>query len=351
MSDPIVSVDEETLKGDLRELVRKTAQDTLNALLEQEAEEMVGAGRCERTAGRGAYRSGHCKRKPATTSGQIELDVPKLRGATFRTAPIERCRRREASVEEAIIEMRLAGASTGRIEDVGEILWGAGASAGTVSNLNEKAYKSVEGRRSGPLAGEYPHAFTDGVYLKRSWGGPYENAGVLVAMGVDGDGRREVIGCAGGSRREFPLRPRGRGPRGVRMATGDKRRGMAGAPEEVFPRPGTRGARCTSTAASFPRCPSRGARRSPRCRRPYAPRSRRRPPSPRRAKRPPAPRACGSGPRRGSCARAALRRRPTPTSRCGTGPGSARTTPSSGSTARSGAGRGRSAPSPTTATP
>ena len=206
MSDPIVSVDEETLKGDLRELVRKTAQDTLNALLEQEAEEMVGAGRCERTAGRGAYRSGHCKRKPATTSGQIELDVPKLRGATFRTAPIERCRRREASVEEAIIEMRLAGASTGRIEDVGEILWGAGASAGTVSNLNEKAYKSVEGRRSGPLAGEYPHAFTDGVYLKRSWGGPYENAGVLVAMGVDGDGRREVIGCAGGSRS-----PRARG--------------------------------------------------------------------------------------------------------------------------------------------
>ena len=105
MSNPIVSVDEETLKGDLRELVRKTVQDTINALLEQEAEEMVGAERYERTAGREAYRSGHYKRKLVTTSGQIELDVPKLRGATFQTAVIERYRRRETSVEEAIIEM------------------------------------------------------------------------------------------------------------------------------------------------------------------------------------------------------------------------------------------------------
>ena len=88
MSDPIVSVDEESLRKDIVELVRKTVQDTLNALLEQEAEEMVGAERYERTAGREAYRSGHYKRKLVTTSGQIELDVPKLRGATFQTAVI-----------------------------------------------------------------------------------------------------------------------------------------------------------------------------------------------------------------------------------------------------------------------
>ena len=88
MSDPIVSVDEESLRKDIVELVRKTVQDTLNALLEQEAEEMVGAERYERTAGREAYRSGHYKRKLTTTSGQIELDVPKLRGATFQTAVV-----------------------------------------------------------------------------------------------------------------------------------------------------------------------------------------------------------------------------------------------------------------------
>ena len=249
MSNPIVSVDEETLKGDLRELVRKTVQDTINALLEQEAEEMVGAERYERTAGREAYRSGHYKRRLTTTSGQIELDVPKLRGATFHTAVIERYRRRETSVEEAIIEMYLAGVSTRRIEDVSEILWGAGVSAGTVSNLNEKAYKSVEEWRSRPLAGEYPYVFIDGIYLKRSWGGSYENVSILVAIGVNGDGRREIIGCAEGfteskdSWREFLLWLRERGLRGVRMVTGDRCQGMVGALEEVFPQ--ARYQRCT----------------------------------------------------------------------------------------------------------
>lgn len=249
MSNPIVSVDEETLKGDLRELVRKTVQDTINALLEQEAEEMVGAERYERTAGREAYRSGHYKRKLTTTSGQIELDVPKLRGATFQTAVIERYRRRETSVEEAIIEMYLAGVSTRRIEDVSEILWGAGVSAGTVSNLNEKAYRSVEEWRSRPLSGEYPYVFIDGIYLKRSWGGSYENVSILVAIGVNGDGRREIIGCAEGfteskdSWREFLLWLRERGLRGVRMVTGDRCQGMVGALEEVFPQ--ARYQRCT----------------------------------------------------------------------------------------------------------
>ena len=105
MSDPIGSVDEESLGKDVVELVRKTAHHPLGLLLEQEAEGMVGAGRYERTAGREAYRSGHYKRKLVTTSGQIELDVPKPRGATSQAAVIERYRRRETSVEEAIAEM------------------------------------------------------------------------------------------------------------------------------------------------------------------------------------------------------------------------------------------------------
>lgn len=241
MSNPIVSVDEESLRGDIVELVRKTIQDTLNALLEQEADEMVGAERYERTADREAYRSGHYKRKLVTTSGQIELEVPKLRGATFQTAVIERYRRRETSVEEAIIEMYLAGVSTRRIEDVSEILWGAGVSAGTVSNLNEKAYRSVEEWRGRPLSGEYPYVFIDGIYLKRSWGGSYENVSILVAIGVNGDGRREIIGCAEGfaeskdSWKEFLPWLKGRGLSGVRMVTGDKCQGMVGALEEVFP--------------------------------------------------------------------------------------------------------------------
>ena len=118
MSANIVSVDEESLRNDIKNLVRKTVEETLNALLDEEAAELVGAGRYERTAGREAYRSGHYTRRLVTGAGEVELSVPKLRGATFQTAVIERYRRRETSVEEAIVEMYLAGVSTRRIEDV-----------------------------------------------------------------------------------------------------------------------------------------------------------------------------------------------------------------------------------------
>lgn len=108
--------------------MRRTVEETLD----EEASELVGAERYERTAGREAYCSGHYARELVTGAGEVELSVPKLRGATFRTAVIERYRRREASVEEAIVEMCLAGASTKRIEGVSELLWG-GCSYGFVN--------------------------------------------------------------------------------------------------------------------------------------------------------------------------------------------------------------------------
>ena len=113
-------------------------------MLDEEADRLVGAGPYERTDERAAYRAGHYERGFTTTSGRVTLKMPKLKGMRFATAVIERRKRRETSVEEAIIEMYLAGVSTRRIEDVDETLWGAGVSAGTVSNLNDKAFKAVE---------------------------------------------------------------------------------------------------------------------------------------------------------------------------------------------------------------
>ena len=241
MPEPIVTLNEESLKSDLRELVRRTVEDTLNGLLEEEADDLVGAGRYERTADREAYRAGHYDRKLATTSGEVTLRMPKLKGVRFATAIIERYRRRETSAGEAMIEMYLAGVSTRRIEDVSEVLWGSGVSAATVSNLNEKAFASVEGWRNRPLARAYPYACVDGIYLKRSWGGICENVAVMVAIGVNDDGYREVIGAAEGFTessecwREFLSWLKSRGLRGVRMFTGDKAAGMVGSIAEVFP--------------------------------------------------------------------------------------------------------------------
>ena len=241
MPDPIVSLNEESLRADLGELVRRTVEDTLNGLLEEEAGDLVGAERYERTADREAYRAGHYERKLATTSGEVTIRMPKLKGMRFTTAIIEHYRRRETSVEEAMIEMYLAGVSTRHIEDVGEILWGSSASASTVSNLNEKAFEAVEAWRNHPLERAYPYVYVDGIYLKRSWEGSHENVAVMVAIGVNDDGYREVIGAAEGFTesaecwREFLSWLRSRGLRGVRMFTGDKAAGMVGSIAEVFP--------------------------------------------------------------------------------------------------------------------
>ncbi len=109
MSDPIAALDEGAIRGELKELVRQTVEDTLNALLEEEADDLVKADRYERTAEREAYRAGHYERGPTTASSQVTIKMPKLKGMRFATAIIERHERRETSAEEAMIETRLAG--------------------------------------------------------------------------------------------------------------------------------------------------------------------------------------------------------------------------------------------------
>ena len=102
MSDNIIQLNEDLIKHDLKDLVRSSVEETLNALLDKEADELVNAQKYERSADRQGYRSGHYKRNFQTTAGDVELKVPKLKGVPFETAIIERCRRRESSVEEAL---------------------------------------------------------------------------------------------------------------------------------------------------------------------------------------------------------------------------------------------------------
>ena len=171
MFDNIIQLNEDLIKHDLKDLVRSSVEETLNALLDKEADELINAQKYERSADRQGYRSDHYKRNFQTTAGKVELKVPKLKGVPFETAIIERYRRRESSVEEALIEMYLAGVSVRRVEDITEALWGTKVSPATISNLNKKAYGHIEQWRSRPLSGDYPYVYVDGVYLKRCWGG------------------------------------------------------------------------------------------------------------------------------------------------------------------------------------
>ena len=192
MPNRIVQLNEEVIKGEIRELVRESVEEALNGLLEAEAEKLTQAARYERSEERQGYRSGHYDRDLTTTSGEVTLHVPRLKGVTFETAIIDRYRRRESSVEEALIEMYLAGVSVRRVEDITEALWGTKVSPSTISELNKKAYVNIENWRSRKLNGNYPYVYVDGIYSKRNWGGAYENVAILAAIGVNEEGYQRL---------------------------------------------------------------------------------------------------------------------------------------------------------------
>ena len=224
----IIQINEAQIKDHLGEIVRGTVQETLNALLDEEASRLCNARRYERTEERKSTRAGHYTRTLQTKAGEVDLKMPKLRVLPFETAIIERYRRRESSVEEALVEMYLAGVSVRRVEDITEALWGSKVSPGTISNLNARIYTTIEDWRQRPIEGEHPYVYLDGIALKRSWAGEVRNVSVLVAVGVNRDGYREILGVAEGAREDkeswtsFLRYLKDRGLKGVELFTSDK---------------------------------------------------------------------------------------------------------------------------------
>jgi putative transposase len=237
----VIKIDEGKVRQHVEEVVRQSVEDTLNGLLEAEADELCGAKRYERSLERLDTRAGHYQRKLQTKAGEVALKVPRLRNMPFETQIIERYRRRESSVEEALIEMYLAGVSVRRVEDITEALWGTRVSPSTVSELNQKIYSHIDAWRNRPLEGEYPYVYLDGIWLKRSWGGHTENVAVLVAIAVGRDGYREVLGTCEGTKedkeswRNFLRHLKERGLKGVRLVISDKCLGLMEALGEFFP--------------------------------------------------------------------------------------------------------------------
>ena len=127
----VIKINEAQIQDHLDEMVRSTVEETLNAMLDAEADQLCGAKRYERSDTRTNGRAGHYGRSFHTKAGEVELKIPKLRYAKFETAIIERYKRRESSVKEALMEMYLTGVSVRHVEDVTEALWGIKVSTGT----------------------------------------------------------------------------------------------------------------------------------------------------------------------------------------------------------------------------
>jgi transposase-like protein len=237
----IVSIDEGRIREHLDGVVRGAVEETLNQLLDAEADVLCGAQRYERSAERVDTRAGHYERQLHTKAGEVKLKVPKLRSLPFETAIIERYKRRESSVEEALIEMYLAGVSVRRVEDITEALWGTKVSASLVSDLNQKIYAQIDTWRKRPLSGEYAYVFLDGMWLKRSWGGEVKNVSVLIAVGVNAEGYREVLAVAEGSKEDkeswtqFLRSLKERGLDGVRLIVSDKCLGLVESLADFYP--------------------------------------------------------------------------------------------------------------------
>ncbi len=237
----VIRIDESEIRGHLDEMVRGTVEETLNAMLDAEADEMCNAQRYEHSPDRVDTRAGNYKRKLHTKAGEVEVKVPKLRKQTFETAIIERYRRRDISIEEAIVQMYLAGVSVRRVEDVTEALWGTRVSSGTVSNLNKKVYKHIERWRTQKIEGNFAYVYLDGIVLKRSWGGEVKNVSVLAAIGVDSDGYRRILGVSEGHKEDkagwlgFLKELKKRGLKGVRLMISDACLGLVESIAEVFP--------------------------------------------------------------------------------------------------------------------
>jgi len=240
-NDKIIQLDEDQLREHLDRKITESVEETLNGLLDAEADRLCGASRYERSNDRVDTRAGHYTRKLHTKAGEVHLKVPKLRSLPFETQIIERYRRRESSVEEALMEMYLAGVSVRRVEDITEALWGVKVGPSTVSDLNQKIYDQIEQWRMKPLEGKHPYIFLDGLWLKRSWGGEVRNVSVLVAVGVNEDGYREILGVTEGAKedkeswRNFLRYLKDRGLKGVNLVVSDKCLGLVEALAEFYP--------------------------------------------------------------------------------------------------------------------
>jgi len=164
----IISIDEGLVKSQLEDVVRETVEQTLNKMLDAEADELYGAKRYVRSPDRIDTRAGHYERTLDTKAGRVKLKVPKLRTIPFESAIIDRYRRRESSVEEALMEMYLAGVSVRRVEDITEALWGTRVSAGVVSKLNQELYDKIDLWRTRPIEGTFYCIYLDGIVFKRT---------------------------------------------------------------------------------------------------------------------------------------------------------------------------------------
>jgi putative transposase len=221
----------------LRPLVEQVVQQVLEA----EMDETLGAQKSERTPNRVGYRSGYYGRTFVTRVGKLELRVPQDRQGRFRTEVFERYQRSEKALVGALAEMYVQGVSTRKVKEVTEQLCGHEFSAATVSRINQQLDEDLSKFANRKLEEDYPYLILDARYEKVREDGVIRSQAVQVAIGINQDGRRCVLGVELANResttswRDFLAKLRQRGLRGVEFVATDDHPGLKQAVVEVLP--------------------------------------------------------------------------------------------------------------------
>ena len=222
--------------GDL-DLVRSGLQLVLQALIELEAAQAIGAGPYQRSPERSTHRNGHRERLLSTKAGDLELRIPKLRSGTFFPSLLEPRRRIDRALWAVVMEAYVHGVSTRKVDDLVRALGiDAGVSKSEVSRICVELDEHVGAFRDRSLGeAEFPYLFLDATYLKAHEGPHVVSKAVVIATGVRADGGREVLGLAVGDSEDgafwtaFLRSLRARGLSGVRLVISDAQEGLKGA--------------------------------------------------------------------------------------------------------------------------
>lgn len=221
--------------------LRPLVAEVLQQVLEAEMEECVGAGKGERTDARTGYRSGHYRRGLLTRIGKIELRVPQDRQGRFRTELFERYQRSEKALVAALAEMYVQGVSTRKVKAITEELCGHEFSSATISRATEALDGELQRFATRQLEEAYPYLILDARYEKVREAGVIRSRAVLIAIGVDWDGRRNVLAVelahreSATSWKEFLEGLVARGLHGVEFVVSDDHSGLRKAIPEVLP--------------------------------------------------------------------------------------------------------------------
>lgn len=233
---------EEAVQQDLETRVREGIKALLEGILEEEMTEHLGAPRYRRSPSRRGQRNGDYERDLVTGVGTLrQLRVPRDRAGTFQTELFERYRRLTGSVEEAVLEMYLQGVSTRKVAAITEALSGKRVGKDAVSRITARLEEQVQAWRERPLTEEYPYLFLDATYLKANWGGHVVSVALLVAVGVNRHGYRELLAVEAAPEEQAVAWQgllRGlvdRGLRGVKLVISDDHEGIKAAVATELP--------------------------------------------------------------------------------------------------------------------